>query len=242
MQEIIADEKLEKRRRNGLFISLSVCVVSTVIVLILFSREGFHQQTDELFRLLIEQLTAFWNTGYGGIILLVCGLLVPLAELFLLPIIDSLTRRAPAGSFLSNNIKLNFELCGGLRFLPGFLVIIYFIIAGFMRNSDKSISFDPDSYSPFVSHSAGEWLNICFMALTIFSLVLIIIEGIVAAGPWGMLIHLPLTLAANIYFVVLVCAIMFIASLLFGAVAAIIVMSIIMPIFLLVLIIAMRFT
>lgn len=241
MQEIIEDSS-EKTRKIGLLITLAVCAVGTIIALIFFSQEGFHQRTDALFGWFAELLADFFNNGWGGFVVLAGALVVPLVTLLLLPAIDVLTRLAPAGGFLLNHVKLNFENHSGVRFLPSFLVSIYFIIGSFMRNDDKMISFDPDNYNLFAGHGAGERLNIIFMALTVFSLLLIIAEGIISAGPWGMIIHIPLVLAANVYFVALVTAIMaFIANIL-GILVSAIAMSIVAPIFIIMAIIAIRRT
>lgn len=241
MQEA-SNVNTEKNRKIGLMITLALCALGTVITLVMFSREGFHQRADELFKWLVERLAEFFNNGYGGYIILAGALVVPLGTLFLLPAIDALARCAPAGSFLLDRVGLYFGNCCGIRFLPAFSVSVYFIIAGFMRSGDKTMDFDPESYNPFAPHGAGEWLNIVFMALTIFALLVVIAEGVIAAGPWGMIIHIPLVLAANVYFVALVTAIMAVAANLFGIIFAAVAMSIIAPFFIILLLFAVRRT
>lgn len=112
MQEA-SNVSTEKNRKIGLMITLAICALGTVITLVMFSREGFHQRTDELFKWLGERLAEFFNNGYGGYIILAGALLVPLGTLFLLPSIDALARRAPAGSFLLDRVGLYFGNCRG---------------------------------------------------------------------------------------------------------------------------------
>lgn len=220
---------LEKKRNIGLLITLTACLVGTIITLIAFSREEFHQQTDDWFKELGNQLVEYWNTGYGGILILVCGLIFPIAGVCLLPRLDRLTRRFPLGNVVYSNVKLSFENYPSLRFIPSFLVSTYFIIAAFMRNYDNAASFNPQNYSPFAQHTAGEWLNVIFMTLAIFSILLIVAEGISSAGIWGMILHIPVIILANILFTTLIVVIMFVFNILFGLFVSALLLSIVMP-------------
>lgn len=214
-------------RRVGTAITLACCAAATIAMLAVFSRPYHHEKTDALFKQLIDFFVELWNTMPWGIVILAGALIVPLLGLLALPFWDILTRRAPAGSFLFDNVGLSFENRAGLRFVPSFLTIIYFIIAAFMKGADSSMSFDPPGYFPFTqSYSAGEWLNFVFVTLMLFSLFLVIAEGVISAGPWGMLIHIPVIIAANIYLIVLMTAIMFVAVTLFGFIGKIIMSAI----------------
>lgn len=209
-------------RMVGVIITLVCCAAGTIGMLAAFSLPNHHENTDALFKKLIDFFVGLWNTMPWGIVLLAGALIVPLLGLLALPFLDRLTRRAPAGSFLYDNVGLSLENRPGLRFVPSFLTVIYFIIAAFLQGADSSVSFDPPGYFPFTqSYSAGEWLNFVFVTLTLFSLFLVIADGVISAGPWGLLIHIPVILAANVYLVVLMTAIMFVVVTLFGFVGKI---------------------
>lgn len=210
-------EKQEKTRKIGLAVTLGCCLIGTIVTLIIFSQPGFHENTDNLFRSLISYFVNLWNTAPWGIVILIGALAVPLLGLFAVDPLDRITRRIPSGGFLLDHVKLSFEIKPGLRFLPAFMVIIYFVIGSFMLGDGNIVDFDPDSYNPFAyQYSAGEWVNWCFMVLTVFALFLIIAEGIVNAGALGIIIHIPVVLAANIYLTVLMVGIMFAAVTILG--------------------------
>lgn len=219
--------KEERSGRAGLIITLIICAVGTIALMAFFSRPEHHEKTDELFRKLIAFFVSAWNTMPWGIVMLAGGLVVPLFGILVLPPFDRLTRRAPAGSFLYDNVGLHFESSIGLRFLPSLLMSLYLIIAAFMQGADANMSFDPPSYFPFGQEmGAGQWLNLIFMALTLFSLLLVCAEGIISAGPFGMIVHIPVILAANVYIVVLMAGIMFVCVTLLGFIGKLIVSAI----------------
>lgn len=210
-------EKQKSPYAVGTAVTLACCAVGTAAALVLFSQPGFHEQTDEFFRQAIDFFVKLWNTMPWGFVILGCALAVPLLGLLALPYWDILTRRAPGGSFFYDRARPCLEINAGLRFLPAFLIIIYFVIAAFMQESDSGMSFDPASYIPFAeSYAPGEILNFVFVTLTLFSLLLVISDGIISAGPWGMLLHIPVILAANVFLAVLMTGIMFVCVTLLG--------------------------
>ena len=228
---------MEKQKRSscaGIWITLLCCAVITAGLLILFSQRDFHQNTDNMFRELINFSVTAWNTMPWGIVILISALALPLIGALALTPWDTLMRSAPGGRFLYDRIGLSFDGRPGLRFIPAFLTIVYLIVAGFMRNADSSVSFDP-VYNPFMQHSAGEWLNIIFVTLTVFSLLLITAEGIINAGPFGMLLHIPVIMTANVFLVLLTVAILFVGVNLLGILWQIIMAIILMPLFILML-------
>lgn len=224
--------KQDRTGRTGLIITLIICAAGTAAVLAFFSHPEHHEKTDELFRRLISFFVTAWNTMPWGIVILAGGLVVPLLGIIVLPHFDELTRCAPAGSLLYDNVGLCFETSPGLRFLPSLLTSLYLIIAAFMQGAEADMSFDPPSYFPFGQElSAGQWLNVIFMALTVFSLLLVCAEGVISAGPFGMILHIPVILAANVYIAVLVTGIMFVGVTLLGFVGKVIVSAIVLTCF-----------
>ena len=90
------------------------------------------------------------------------------------------------------------------------------IIAAFMQGADESMNFDPPGYFPFGQElSAGQWLNLVFVALTVFSLLL----------------HIPVILAANVYITALMAGIMFVCVTVFGFIGKIIISAIVLSCF-----------
>lgn len=222
----------QDKGRTGLIITLIICAAGTAALLAFFSRSDHHEQTDELFKGLIAFFVAAWNTMPWGIVILAGGLAVPLIGILALPPFDRLTRRAPAGSFLYDRVGLHFEYSAGLRFLPSLLMSLYLIIAAFMQGADESMNFDPPGYFPFGQElSAGQWLNLVFVALTVFSLLLVCAEGAISAGPLGMLLHIPVILAANVYITALMAGIMFVCVTVFGFIGKIIISAIVLSCF-----------
>lgn len=210
-------KKVIGRRRLALVITLVCCFICTVATLAVFSRPNHHSNIDAFFKGVLDFFTKAWNTGPWGFVILGGGVAIPLVSLLVIPRWDVLTRRAPGGSFLYDNVGLCFERRIGFRFIPAFLTILYLVIAAFMRRFDNSASFDPPSYFPFGQHySGGEWLNLVFVTLTVFSIFLVIAEGVISSGPWGMIIHIPVILAANVCLVAAMTAIMFVVVTLLG--------------------------
>ena len=211
------EEKQEQPHTAGTVIAMLCCAAGTAALLISFSRPDFHAQTDESFRRLIDWSVKLWNTMPWGFVILGCALSLPLLGLLALPAWGRLTRKAPGGSFLYDRARPCFERTAGIRFLPSFLVVFYFIIAAFMQGADQSMSFDPPGYIPLSGdYSAGEILNVIFMALTVFSVLLIVADGVISAGPWGMLLHIPVILAGNVFLALLMTGIMFVSVTLLG--------------------------
>lgn len=226
---------LARAQRIGTAITLLCCAVGTVVALILFSTPDFHENTDAFFKGLIDFLVEYFNTGWGGLLLIAGALAVPLLAILVLPLWDMLMTRIPLGDFLENHVGLCFDRHPGLRFLPAFITAIYFLIASFMGDAD----FNPESYNPFAQqYSAGEWVNFVYMVLVVFSLLLVIAESAVSAGFWGMLLHIPVILAANIYIAVIVAELMFVATALLGFIGQIVAVVVCLPIFLIVMLFA----
>lgn len=224
-------EKQEKVRKIGSMIVLGCCFIGTVVMLILFSQPGFHENTDNMFRQIISFFVELWYTMPWGIILLISGLVVPLVGLLATSPLDRLTRRIPFCDLPLNYVRLSFEYHPGLRFLPAFVTIVYLVTGAFMQGADSGTDFDPDSYNPFAyQYSAGEWVNWCFMVLAVFAVFLIVAEGIVNAGWLGMVIHIPLVLAANVYLVVLFVGIMFVAVTLLGFIGKLLAAIAVLPV------------
>lgn len=68
------------------------------------------------------------------------------------------------------------------------------------------------------------------MVLAVFAVFLIVAEGIVNAGWLGMVIHIPLVLAANVYLVVLFVGIMFVAVTLLGFIGKLLAAIAVLPV------------
>lgn len=209
-------------RPVGTIITLACCVGCTIGVLAAFSAPGHHERTDALFRSLIDFFVGVWNTMPWPIVMLAGALVFPILGL-LLSRWDRLTRNIPSGMFLYERVGLSMEERTGLRFIPSFLMMLYLLIAAFMQGADSTVSFDPPSYFPFgQEYGAGEWLNFIFMTLIVFSLFLIIAEGIVNAGPVGAIVHIPVILTANVYLTLLAVGIMFVCVALLGFIGKVI--------------------
>lgn len=217
-------------RPVGVILTLACCIAGTVGILAAFSVPGHHENTDALFKSLIDFFVGLWNTMPWGIVMLAGALVFPILGL-LLSRWDRLTRKIPSGEFLYDRVGLSFERRAGLRFIPSFLMMLYLIIAAFMQGADSSVGFDPPGYFPFgQNYSAGEWLNFIFVTLVVFSLLLIIAEGVISAGPVGALLHISMILIANVYLTMLMVGIMFVCVSLLGFIGKVI-MAVIAAVF-----------
>ena len=221
----------EKTRNTGLFIVLLCCLVGTIIALIFFSAPNFHENIDILFQDAISWVDGMWNSGTAApFILLGCGIAFPILGALAVTPLDSLLRCLPMGEFLTSRVKLGFDDAPGVRFLPAFLFIIYFIVGAFINGANSDADFNVENYNPFLQqYTAAEWVNWVFVVLAVFSLLLIIAEGVVNAGPIGVLIHLPIVIVANIYIVVLAVIILFVAVTLLGFIGKILAVALVLP-------------
>lgn len=212
----MVEEKANKRG-VGLAVVLILCVIFTVVLFVIYSQPTFHSDIDALFNLCIDFFVEVWNTKLvWAILMLVGALVVPLIGIFAITPLDAVLSCIPSGSFLSERVKLCFDYTPGVRFLPGLVTILYFIVAS-IASGGKKADFDPDSYYPFSQqYCATEWINWVYMLLVTFSLMLVVAEAFVNAGFFGALVHIPIMIAANLYLILLALAIMFVAITILG--------------------------
>lgn len=195
-------KKIVGRRRLALAVTIICCFLGTIGALMLFSRPDFHENADKFARSIITPVTEWLNTMPWALIVFFGAALVIVLGFIALKPLDRLTRRIPSGEFLLEHVGLSFEGRKGiLRFLPGIVTTLYFAVGAFLRFLDPETDFNPESYNPLSQqYGLGEWANWLFMVLVVFTLLLVIAEGIVNGGPLGIIVHIPLIVLANICF------------------------------------------
>ncbi len=195
-------KKIVRGRKLALAVTIVLCILGTIGALMLFSQPNFHENADKFARSIITPVTGWLNTMPWALFVFFGAALVIVLGFIALKPLDRLTRRIPSGEFLLDHVDLSFEGRKGiLRFLPGIVTTLYFAVGAYLRVLDPETDFDPESYNPLSQeYGLGEWANWLFMVLAVFTLLLVIAEGIVNGGPLGIVLHIPLIVLANICF------------------------------------------